>query len=84
MHMIVKLRDHLMEKGAAITSRSPWMPALAFAYSGIHTMKADEEGMEAGWRSDSITDISSTMQAQKKLLDDIAKNPSWKWSWSET
>ncbi|MDQ0339376.1 Fe-S oxidoreductase [Caldalkalibacillus uzonensis] len=30
MDMIVKLRDHLTEKGAAITSRTPWMPAFAF------------------------------------------------------
>ncbi len=26
MHLIVKMRDHLTETGAAITSRSPWMP----------------------------------------------------------
>ncbi|MCM3568078.1 (Fe-S)-binding protein [Neobacillus mesonae] len=28
--LILKLRDHLTEKGAAITSRGPWMPAFAF------------------------------------------------------
>lgn len=27
MHLIVKLRDHLTEKGAAVTSKSPWLPA---------------------------------------------------------
>jgi Fe-S oxidoreductase len=31
MELIVKLRDHLTEKGAAITSRSPWVPAFAFS-----------------------------------------------------
>lgn len=31
MHLITKLRDHLTEKGAAITSKSPWVPAFAFA-----------------------------------------------------
>ena len=31
MDLIVKMRDHLTEKGAAITSRSPWMPAFAFS-----------------------------------------------------
>ena len=31
MDLILKLRDHLTEKGAAITSRTPWMPAIAFA-----------------------------------------------------
>ncbi|MBW7475997.1 (Fe-S)-binding protein [Paenibacillus oenotherae] len=28
MHLIVKLRDHLTERGAAITSKSPWVPDL--------------------------------------------------------
>jgi Fe-S oxidoreductase len=27
MHLIVKLRDHLTEKGAAVTSTSPWLPS---------------------------------------------------------
>ncbi|WP_209123395.1 (Fe-S)-binding protein [Alkalihalobacillus sp. BA299] len=31
MDLIIKLRDHLTEKGAAVTSRSPWMPAYAFS-----------------------------------------------------
>ncbi|RKD23028.1 hypothetical protein BEP19_12435 [Ammoniphilus oxalaticus] len=30
MELIVKMRDHLTEKGAAITSRSPWLPEFAF------------------------------------------------------
>jgi Fe-S oxidoreductase len=28
--LILKLRDHLTEKGAAVTSRQPWLPAFAF------------------------------------------------------
>lgn len=39
MHMIVKLRDHLMEKGAAITSKSPWVPAALGPSGGAHTME---------------------------------------------
>ncbi|RXJ02731.1 4Fe-4S dicluster domain-containing protein [Anaerobacillus alkaliphilus] len=30
MDLIVKLRDHLTEKGAVVTSRKPWLPAYAF------------------------------------------------------
>lgn len=30
MDLIVKMRDHLTEKGAALTSTSPWVPAFAF------------------------------------------------------
>src|SRR5699024_10714772 len=31
MDIMVKLRDHLNEKGAAITGKSPWVPAYAFS-----------------------------------------------------
>lgn len=31
MDLIVKMRDHLTEKGSAITSRTAWMPSFAFA-----------------------------------------------------
>ncbi|MGG4493255.1 heterodisulfide reductase-related iron-sulfur binding cluster [Brevibacillus reuszeri] len=31
MDLITKMRDHLTEKGAAVTSRTPWMPSFAFA-----------------------------------------------------
>jgi Fe-S oxidoreductase len=31
--LILKLRDHLTEKGAAVTSRQPWMPAVAFNHT---------------------------------------------------
>ncbi|WP_263399388.1 heterodisulfide reductase-related iron-sulfur binding cluster [Sutcliffiella deserti] len=30
MDLIVKIRDHLTDKGAAITSKSPWVPTFAF------------------------------------------------------
>ncbi|WP_077623480.1 heterodisulfide reductase-related iron-sulfur binding cluster [Sediminibacillus massiliensis] len=31
MDLIIKLRDHLTEKGAAVTGQSPWVPSYAFA-----------------------------------------------------
>ncbi|MBU9714903.1 (Fe-S)-binding protein [Evansella tamaricis] len=33
MDLIVKMRDHLTEKGAAVTSRKPWMPTFAFNHT---------------------------------------------------
>ncbi|GGE28651.1 hypothetical protein GCM10011391_04050 [Pullulanibacillus camelliae] len=33
MDLIVKLRDHLTEYGATVTSRTPWMPAYAFSHT---------------------------------------------------
>src|SRR5699024_4242193 len=31
MDIMIKLRDHLTEKGAAVTGKSPWVPSFAFA-----------------------------------------------------
>ncbi|GGA64035.1 (Fe-S)-binding protein [Ornithinibacillus halotolerans] len=31
MDLMVKIRDHLTEKGAAVTGKTPWVPAYAFA-----------------------------------------------------
>ena len=33
MDLIVKLRDHLTNHGAAVTSKQPWVPAFAFAHT---------------------------------------------------
>lgn len=38
MDLIVRLRDHLTEKGAAVTSRTPWMPAFAFANTNANQL----------------------------------------------
>ncbi|WP_181024311.1 heterodisulfide reductase-related iron-sulfur binding cluster [Paenibacillus sp. UNC499MF] len=74
MHMIVKLRDHLTEKGAAVTSKSPWVPAFAFGESTVHEMNA--EGREPGaWNGSGITDIAPTMDAQKHSWVTTDKKP---------
>jgi Fe-S oxidoreductase len=70
MHLITKLRDHLTEKGAAITSKSPWVPALSGAPSGFHTMQFEPEKLSP-FASGAITDIEPTLAAQKA---------SWHWS----
>ncbi|SDW38997.1 Fe-S oxidoreductase [Marininema mesophilum] len=47
MDLLVKMRDHLTEKGAAVTSKSPWMPAFAFAGANTATEVAvtkEEDG----------------------------------------
>ncbi|GGH87046.1 Fe-S oxidoreductase [Pullulanibacillus pueri] len=38
MDLIVKLRDHLTEYGASVTSRTPWMPAYAFSNTKANQM----------------------------------------------
>lgn len=47
MDLIIKMRDHLTEKGAAVTSQSPWMPAYAFGHTrGNKIANADEESIK--------------------------------------
>ncbi|MEB3101629.1 (Fe-S)-binding protein [Ferviditalea candida] len=67
MHLIMKLRDHLTEKGFAVTSKSPWMPAFAFTAAGIHTVDETQavlNGAESGQIA-AITDIEPTLSRQK-------------------
>jgi len=67
MHLIVKLRDHLTEKGAAVTSKSPWMPAFAFGTGGgAHAMAEGAADRLAGWNDSAVTNISHTMGVQKE------------------
>ncbi|WML24969.1 (Fe-S)-binding protein [Neobacillus sp. OS1-33] len=38
MNLILKMRDHLTEKGAAVTRRTPWMPAYSFKHTKANTL----------------------------------------------
>lgn len=66
MHLIVKLRDHLTEKGAAITSKSPWLPASIWKSKtngpNAHVMGGVIPAWEAS--SNGVTNIEPTMAAQ--------------------
>ncbi|MGF7534557.1 heterodisulfide reductase-related iron-sulfur binding cluster [Bacillus mexicanus] len=44
MDLILRLRDHLTEKGAAITSRSPWVPEAAFRHTRGNQLAAQSTG----------------------------------------
>ncbi|WP_240940993.1 (Fe-S)-binding protein [Paenibacillus sp. HB172176] len=74
MHLMIKLRDHLTEKGAAITSKSPWLPS-AFWQTGERGNHAHAMGallpawsgsggeLTAGGKA-LRTNITPTMEAQ--------------------
>jgi Fe-S oxidoreductase len=53
MELMKKMRDHLTEKGAAITSQTPWMPS--FAFPG-HEAAATSEAVTANLIGDVITE----------------------------
>lgn len=63
MHLITKLRDHLTEKGAAVTSKSPWVFAGATTY-GAHSMGDHGSGLST-WDESGVTSIEPTLNAQK-------------------
>ncbi|OZM56746.1 hypothetical protein CIB95_11035 [Lottiidibacillus patelloidae] len=44
MDLIVRLRDHLTEKGAAITSRQPWVPTFAFSNTTGNQLALQAQG----------------------------------------
>ncbi|TCT26354.1 Fe-S oxidoreductase [Melghiribacillus thermohalophilus] len=50
MDLIIKLRDHLTEKGAAITGKTPWVPAYAFSQTKGNQLalmaRASQEGQK--------------------------------------
>ncbi|QKS72798.1 (Fe-S)-binding protein [Paenalkalicoccus suaedae] len=47
MDLILKMRDHLTEKGASVTSRSPWLPAVAFSGTRGNTLAAGGDAAAA-------------------------------------
>lgn len=75
MHLITKLRDHLTEKGTAITGKSPYVPEFAFAGgSGAHALTGTEQH-ELDWNGTGITDIRPTLAWQKSVWNSSEKSP---------
>ena len=61
MDIMIKLRDHLNEKGAAITGKSPWVPAYAFADRSANKLAAGQ------------TEASATFEAISMIGDVITE-----------
>ncbi|GAB6989975.1 (Fe-S)-binding protein [Paenibacillus pini] len=74
MHLITKLRDHLTEKGTAITNKSPYVPEFAFSTHGAHAL-ADSVDQSIEWSSDGITNIRPTIAWQKAMWGPDEKTP---------
>ncbi|MFD1178609.1 (Fe-S)-binding protein [Paenibacillus puldeungensis] len=66
MHLITKLRDHLTDKGVAVTGKSPWVPEYVFSVAGAHALQADGDLGGAHWDGvTGTTDIRPTLDWQK-------------------
>ncbi|TWD89628.1 Fe-S oxidoreductase [Neobacillus bataviensis] len=68
MSLIVKLRDHLTEKGAVVTSRSPWMPSYVFGSSALSL--SSRSGLAA-------EEISATVEMPNLVGDVITEEELW-------
>ncbi|WP_027416738.1 (Fe-S)-binding protein [Aneurinibacillus terranovensis] len=68
MDLIVKMRDHLTEKGASVTSSSPWMPAFLFKNA-----KANKLAMQAG----ASEEVAATVEMPSLIGDVISEEEIW-------
>jgi Fe-S oxidoreductase len=64
MDLIVNMRDHLTEKGAAITSLAPWVPQFAFAHTSGNqlasrsaSLKREDSALAHGYNKKLIGDV---------------------------
>lgn len=57
MDIMIKLRDHLTEKGAAVTGRSAWVPSYAFSSSGSNAASGGGEAAAAVQNMSLIGDV---------------------------
>ncbi|MEW9673552.1 (Fe-S)-binding protein [Ammoniphilus sp. 3BR4] len=68
MELMVKMRDHLTEKGAAVTSRDPWMPGFVFGSSALSpTLTADSAARE----------VAATVEMPNLIGDVITEEEIW-------
>ncbi|MFG6496009.1 (Fe-S)-binding protein [Fictibacillus sp. UD] len=70
MDMIVKLRDHLTVKGAAVTSRTPWMPAFAFSNTTGNQIAFEARGKGAE-ETAATTDGSSALAYDVEMIGEV-------------
>ncbi len=69
MNLIVKMRDHLTEKGAVVTSRQPWAPAFAFKNTrGNQLALAASAGSQ---------EVAATMESVSLIGDVITEEEIW-------
>lgn len=68
MNLIIKMRDHLTEKGAVATSRNPWMPSYIFGSSA--SSPALTAGLAAG-------ETAATVELPNLIGDVITEEEIW-------
>lgn len=64
MDLIVKLRDHLTNHGAAVTSKQPWVPTFAFGNTKGNQLALAAAGQGAG-------EAAATLDYSPSLIGDV-------------
>ncbi|KHE68576.1 (Fe-S)-binding protein [Halobacillus sp. BBL2006] len=73
MDLIIKLRDHLTEKGAAVTGQSPWVPQYAFSGTEGNTLAQ----MARSQGSDEAAASLDAVQNKSLIGDVITEEELW-------
>lgn len=71
MDLIVKLRDHLTDKGAAVTSKVPWVPAVAF-----HNTKGNQLALRAASKGQQESAATAPLY-DPSLIGDVITEEIW-------
>ncbi|WP_099360875.1 (Fe-S)-binding protein [Fredinandcohnia onubensis] len=66
MDLIVKLRDHLTETGAVVTSQVPWVPAVAFNHT-----KANQLALSSASQGANESAATSELAYNPSLIGDV-------------
>jgi Fe-S oxidoreductase len=66
MDLIVKLRDHLTETGAVVTSQVPWVPAVAFSHT-----KGNQLALASASQSANESAATSELAYNPSLIGDV-------------
>ena len=68
MDLMVKMRDHLTDKGAAITSRQPWVPTFAFK---------NTKGNKLALAGAGSSEVAATLEEVSLIGDVITEEEIW-------
>ncbi len=75
MDLIVKLRDHLTEKGAAVTGQSPWVPS--YAFSNTEGNQLAQMARNAGAAKDEVAAGLESVNNTSLIGDVITEEELW-------
>lgn len=68
MDLILKLRDHLTEKGAAVTSKAPWVPTFAFK---------NTKGNQLAFAAQGLQEQAAALEMPSLIGDVITEEEIW-------